>query len=382
MRVLVTFAGGMGHFLPTLPYARELGSRGHEVRYACQQAMLPVVEATGFSAVDTGGATPLPTDQRRPLAPVDRGHEQRVVTDFFIGRVGTERAARTRALIADWRPHLVVRDEMDVGAGVAAEAAGVPSADVVVIAAGGFLDAGLIRPPLDRLRAGHGLASDPGARRLHGDLTLDPVPPGLRDPADPLPDTAIAVRPPILDDLAPSDQAPPVGPAARRSIYLTLGTIFAQESGDLFPRLLAGLRELDVDLLVTVGRELAPAELGPQPARIRVERFVPLPQALTGRHLVMSHAGSGTVLATLALGLPSILLPMGADQPWTADRCRALGVSRVLDPLTCTAGQVRTTVVELLGDCPEQRSAQALARRAAQLPTTADAADLLLALTR
>src|SRR3954470_6183116 len=155
MRVLATFAGGTGHFLPTLPYARQLHARGHQVRYACQPAMVPVVEDAGFPAVDTGGATLLPPDERRPLSPVDRAHEQRVVADFFVARVGTERAARLSALIADWRPDLMLRDEMDVGAGVAAEAAGVPSADVVVIAAGRFLDAGLVRPPLEQLRGRH-----------------------------------------------------------------------------------------------------------------------------------------------------------------------------------------------------------------------------------
>ncbi|HWU08625.1 MAG TPA: hypothetical protein VN520_19975, partial [Streptomyces sp.] len=66
MRVLVTFAGGTGHFLPTLPYARQLRARSHEVRYACQQAMLAVVQAAGFPAVDTGGATLLPPDEQRP----------------------------------------------------------------------------------------------------------------------------------------------------------------------------------------------------------------------------------------------------------------------------------------------------------------------------
>jgi UDP:flavonoid glycosyltransferase YjiC (YdhE family) len=382
MRVLVTFAGGTGHFLPTLPYARQLRARGHEVRYACQQAMLAVVQAAGFSAVDTGGATLLPPDERRPLAPVDRTHEQRVVADFFIARVGTERAARTSALIAQWRPDLVLRDEMDVGAGVAAEAAGIPSADVIVIAAGGFLDAERLRPPMEQLRARHGLPRDPATPRLHGDLTLDPVPPGLRDPADPLPDTAIAVRPPILDDLVLRDPASPVRQDARRSLYLTLGTIFAQESGDLFLRVLGGLRDLDVDVLVTVGRELDPAELGPQPEHIRVERFVPLPEALLGRDLVVSHAGSGTVAATLALGLPSLLLPMGADQPWTADRCRALGVSRVLDPLTCSSTDVTTTVLALLDDSPEQHAALAIAQQTAELPTTADAAGMLERLAR
>jgi hypothetical protein len=54
------------------------------------------------------------------------------------------------------------------------------------------------------------------------------VPPGLRDPADPLPDTTVAVRPPILDDAAILGRAASARPRARRSIYLTLGTVFAQ----------------------------------------------------------------------------------------------------------------------------------------------------------
>src|SRR4051812_10951612 len=229
MRVLATFAGGTGHFLPTLPYARQLQARGHQVRYACQPAMVPVVEAAGFPAVDTGGATLLPPDERRPLAPVDRAHEQRVVADFFITTVGTERAARTTKLIDRWRPDLVLRDEIDVGAGVAAEAAGGPSADVVGIAAGGFLDAELLHRPLGQLRARKGLPPPPAPGGLQGAGPLPPAPRGLRAPPAPLPDPAVAVRPPTLDALALSTPVPPVGPNARRSIYLTLGTIFAQE---------------------------------------------------------------------------------------------------------------------------------------------------------
>jgi MGT family glycosyltransferase len=307
--------------------------------------------------------------------------EQRVVAGFFIGRVRAARAARTGALIAGWRPDLVLRDEIDVGVGVVAEAAGVPCADVVVLAAGGFLDAGLLRAPLRLLRTRYGLPDVPVSAGLHGHLTLVPLPPGLRDPADALPGTAVAVRPPILDEASPDDPAP--SGLRRRSVYLTLGTIFPQESGDLFPRVLAGLAELDVDVLVTVGRQLDPAELGPQPAHIRVERFVPLVDALAGRDLVVSHAGSGTVVASLALGLPSLLLPMGADQPWVADRGRDLGVCRVLDPLTCTPAEVRSEALRLLADdCQERRAARDLAQRARALPTTVEAVDLLERLAR
>src|SRR3954452_7560462 len=383
MRVLVTFTGGTGHFMPTLTYARQLRARGHDVRYACQHAMVGVVQDAGFHVVDTGGATLLPPVERRPLVPVDRAHEQRVVSDFFVARVGAERAVRIGALISGWRPDLLLRDEMDVGAGVAAEVAGISSADVVVIAAGGLVAADLVRASLEELRARHGLSTGPALTLLHGDLTLEPVPPGLRDPADPLPDTAVPVRPPILDGAAVLDGAAATRPGSSLpSVYLTLGTIFAQESGDLFLRVLAGLRELDVDVLVTVGRELDPAELGPQPPHVQVARFVPLVDALAGRDLVVSHAGSGTVVATLALGLPSLLLPLGADQPWTADRCTALGVSRVLDPLTCTPADVADTVLDLLDDGAARRAARALAEQAAKLPTTAEVTDLLEQLAR
>jgi UDP:flavonoid glycosyltransferase YjiC (YdhE family) len=50
------------------------------------------------------------------------------------------------------------------------------------------------------------------------------------------------------------------------------------------------------------------------------------------------------VLAALAHGLPSVLLPLGADQPWNADRCARLGVAEVLDPLTATAAEIRRAV--------------------------------------
>jgi hypothetical protein len=90
-------------------------------------------------------------DQRMTTTPL-----QQVVADFFVRRVGTERAARTATLIDAWRSDLVLRDEVDVGVGVAAEAAAVPCAGVVVIAAGGLLDATRLQAPLTELRTRHG----------------------------------------------------------------------------------------------------------------------------------------------------------------------------------------------------------------------------------
>ena len=373
MRYLFTFTGGTGHFLPTLPIASALRDRGHDVTYACQEAMTGPVEEAGFPAFVTGGDTLLAPAARRELIALDRANEQRVVREVFAGRIALERAGKVRALAVDWRPDVIVRDEMDFGAAVAAESLDLVHAAVTVIAAGGLVTAELVTEPLTAARAVFGLDADPTLAMLHRYLTLTPAPRSFRDPEDPLPATAHHLRPAGFDEDAAEG-----GPRrTRRSVYFTLGTVFHQESGDLFTRVLAGLTELDVDVLVTVGREIDPAELGRQPPRVRVERFVPLPEALAGCDAVVSHAGSGTVIGSLAHGLPSVLLPMGADQPWNADRCVALGVSRMLDALTAAPDDVANATRTVLDRAEYRTAAAHLREEIAALPGAAYGADLL-----
>src|SRR5579884_4317175 len=168
VRFLFTFTGGTGHFMPTVPFARALVERGHTVRYACQESMVPVVRSRGWEAIASGGATLLDPGERRPLGPLDRGAEREVVRTFFAGRVARERTQRLLDVMNDYRPDVVVRDEVDFGAAVAGEASRVPHAAVVVIAAGGFLEPELIAEPLTALRSEYGLADDALAM-LHRD---------------------------------------------------------------------------------------------------------------------------------------------------------------------------------------------------------------------
>jgi hypothetical protein len=86
------------------------------------------------------------------------------------------------------------------------------------------------------LRAEHGLPPDPELRAPSRHLALAPCPPSFRDPAFPLPATAVAIRP-------GGPGPPPPRRAGRRQrplVFFTLGTVFNVESGDLFERVLAG----------------------------------------------------------------------------------------------------------------------------------------------
>jgi UDP:flavonoid glycosyltransferase YjiC (YdhE family) len=281
--------------------------------------------------------------------------EIRAVRDGYAGRIATARAAGVASLAGRWMPDVLVCDELDFGATLAAERLGVPHARVLVIASGALTRPEVIAEPLAGLRAAHGLPPDPDFSRLNGDLVIAPIPPSLRDPALALPPMARSFAPPRTAEVP---EAPPwlASLPHARTIYVTLGTVFNVESGDLFRRILQGISPLAANIVVTAGPQVAPEELGPQPANVRVERWLDQWAVLPRCDVVVAHAGSGTVIGALAHGLPMVLLPMGADQPFNAGRCADLGVARVLDPIDATPRQVRDAVLDVI-DAPSCRAA-------------------------
>jgi MGT family glycosyltransferase len=167
-------------------------------------------------------------------------------------------------------------------------------------------------------------------------------------------------------------------------VYVTLGTIFNQESGDLFERIVQGVRDLPVDVVATVGRALDPEVLGPQPANVHVERYIPQAHLLPHCRLVVSHGGSGSVIGALAHGLPMVVIPIGADQPRNAQRCKDLHVARVLHALEATPERVRAAASDVLADPTYRLNAERMRDEIAVLPGPDHAVTLLerLATTR
>ena len=190
MRILFTFAGGTGHFLPLVPVARAAERAGHVVAFAGQEGMVATVEAAGFTAFASGGASLLTADERQPLVAVDPEREARAIRAAFAGRIARERAEALVAIGRSWSPDIIVRDEIDFGAAVAAERLGVTDATVLCIASGTFVPTSLVLEPLTTLREAHGLPPDPALEMLQRNLVLSPFPPRFRDPAvTPAPNT-------------------------------------------------------------------------------------------------------------------------------------------------------------------------------------------------
>ena len=368
MRILFSFVGGRGHFDPMAPVARALIARGHTVAVAGGGSHMPSLARAGFTAFAT--SEPRATGSvRQPMPPIDPARDDWEISELFIRRATRERVPVLLDLIRDWQPDLLVRDEVDFAGALAAEKSRLPYATVLVLAAGTLLRKEIVAEPLAEARKANGLPAEPEAPSP----VLAPFPPSFRDPGYPLPPGTFSFR-----------QGDPVAPRPQNEnphVYFTLGTNFNLESGDLIERTLAGLGQLTgTEVTATVGTQIDPAEFGPQPSHIRVERFVPQAELLPHLDLMVSHAGSGSVLGALSHGVPSLLFPMGADQPGNARRCTALGVGRVLDPETATPDDIRRAAEEMLEDPSYRAKAQRVQQEINRLPGAEEAVPLLEAL--
>jgi UDP:flavonoid glycosyltransferase YjiC (YdhE family) len=91
----------------------------------------------------------------------------------------------------------------------------------------------------------------------------------------------------------------------------------------IFAAVFTALGRLDADVLFTIG-PFDPDWLGPVPTNISVAAYVPQAKAMIC-DIVVSHGGSGTTIAALTRGLPTVAVPMFADQTHNADRLVAAG---------------------------------------------------------
>src|SRR5580692_6301188 len=90
---------------------------------------------------------------------------------------------------------------------------------------------------------------------------------------------------------------------------------------DVYKNLLKAVEPLeDVQVVLSVGKNINPENLGPIPSNTLVVRSAPQIELLKRAALCITHAGLNTTLESLAQGVPMVAIPIGYDQPGTAAR--------------------------------------------------------------
>jgi UDP:flavonoid glycosyltransferase YjiC (YdhE family) len=386
VRVLITSTAGLGHIHPMVPLARAISARGHDVLWATPADGVDHVQRAGITAVATGPAALAGPAQLRAHFPEVDALAPEDIPDVGFGKLFGAIAAP--AILADlapialeWRPDLLVADAAEFAGHIMAAELGVPSITKgfgPVLPKRRVAAAGAEVAPLWRSR---GLEPRPfgGA---YDCLYLDIYPPALMtEDADHIPRRQLMC--PVSDD-GHADMSTALPLPERRYdaplVYVTMGTVFS----DVAPLLaiLAGLGDLDVRVLVTVGPRVDPAALGPQPAHVRVAQYVPQAALLHHCDVVVSHAGSGTMLASIRHGIPQLCLPQGADQFINAAALASAGAGISLTPSAATPSAIRDAVARLLDHASYRDAAAALGQSMAAMPMPEDVAVLIEGLSR
>ncbi len=373
MRVLATCLPGHGHFNPMLALAKELDRAGHEVAFATAADYCTHVERTGFRAFPAGMSLPEQLARAREAYPAEDAMVAMERFEHFVPRMLAGVAAPARAadlvgVVEAWQPDVLVHDETELAGPAVAAAAGIPWADQSV---------GILRPMAMFRRAAetlsplcHRLGVDVGEHAgLFRYLYLDVAPPSLQSPEIAGIDVAHPVQNAIVDPGSEGDRLPDwVADLGERAVvYVSLGTVFNVGARDTFAAVLEGLAGEPVDLVLTIGHGNDPADFGPQPPNVHIERFIPQ-SLLLGHCDAVVNQGGTAILAILAHGLPLLVLPQGANQFHNAAACVAAGVGRALLPAEVEPEAVRGHVRALLEDPDLRASARRVADELAAMP--------------
>ncbi len=402
MRVLFTTLNGTGHLHPLVPLAQALEQAGHEVESACMPSFRLNVEAIGFpvfavgfnsAGASTGGfrhhgaalnsLAPRERAAHQAAPETSREHGLRWGIGNIFGGLFAERSLPDLLdVVSTWRPAVLVRESFEFGGYLAAERADLPHAvaqNTTLIDNDWRLDP--LRQRLGATRARLGLMPHPGLATLYRFLHLSFSPPSLHDPLVALPPTTHFLRPVPFDrsggELPPRclESLPP-----QPTAYATFGTERVFRPPPL-AEVIAGLRDLTLNLIVTVGRHGDPSVFGSQPASVQIERYIPQSLLLPYCDAVVTYGGWNTMIQSLSVGLPMVVIPMGNVQEDQADRLAAVGAGRRISDSDWTPRPIGDAMSNVLDDLSYRAQAQCLRQEWDALPGLGSAVGLLARLT-
>jgi UDP:flavonoid glycosyltransferase YjiC (YdhE family) len=374
-----------GHFRPLVPFAEACLRAGHDVVVAGQAGAAPAARRAGLSF------RALAEPDHEQLAIFRAGQEglsatqamARALTKLYIGLYASAALEDTLAVIEEWRPDVVVRESAEFSSLVAAQRLGVPHARVG-IGLSTQLESQMLAlagPALDQLGATVGVGSGLAARAARS-LCLTMAPASLDGPGSSETERVRRFHqaPAGLAGSPPDGWGDPAAPL----VYLSFGTEVPSPERNYFPGLyhaaIDALQGTGARLLVTIGDQRDPAELGRLPEAVRVERWVSQAELMPHTAVMVGHAGAGSTLSALAAGVPMALVPLFADQPFNARLVAELGAAIALDDGPASLPKLEQAALELLSDARYGDQARAIADEIQTLPPIEQAPNSLSAL--
>lgn len=371
-RFLFVTWGGAGNQTPAIGLAAALADRGHAVVFAGYPEQQHRFEQLGYEFHE------LPRAQHAwPTVPPDDWMP--VLVDAVWAC--PQHLEDVPELIAAERCDALVVDCLMFGALAAAERVPVPTAVLVHSAPGALVPPGggleqLALGQVNAVRAKAGLAEvatlwdtwRPFTALCTSIRDLDPL--ASHIPAD------FAYVGPIFEPHMPATWPWPWRDDDRPLVLVSFSTGQAWDQASRIRRTVAALADGGHRVLVTTG--LADLDGMTVPADTVLLPFLPHAEVLPHAAVTVTHAGHGTVAASLAHGVPLVGLPnLAADQPALAAQIARLGAGRALDGNTATPDEIADAVHAVLSDGRYADTARRLADVIDAMPGVDGAVEVL-----
>jgi UDP:flavonoid glycosyltransferase YjiC (YdhE family) len=358
MRILFCAAPAGGHLFPMLPLAHAAADAGDEVAILTGHGGAAFVP--GWTVFEHGPSMAEALARTAEIFPGEDGTQPGAATIELFGGIRVEGAAADGALDAarSFTPDLIVAEAFDQVGPFISSVLGVPH---VVHALTGPVPPEMLAAIADRADA---VITGSGAVRAPRTALVDPYPEILLALAERSHATdRLPIRPAVHAEKA---EAPPFTPGAegRPRVLVSMGTVVTDL--DVIRPLADAAVRVGAEAIVTTPREV-PAD-GQDRAHERWVGFSPLSELLPHVDAVISAGGTGTVLAALSAGVPLVIHPLLADQPWNARRLQERGVAVTVDDVRDAENAVRS----VLADDRYRTSARELESGIRALPTAGD----------
>lgn len=367
LSILLGAFGDPGHAFPMIALGRALRTRGHDVTLQTWERWRSAVEGEGLRF------TPAPEYSAFPV-PVQRNGTPPQPLDFYEAIVYATRD--TLPLVEEMRPDVVVHDILTLAPSLCAELLGIPRATLIPHvfpeSAPGFpiysFGALLPRTPLGRaawnrahLPVHRGLESGrralnrtreavglPPQRRAHGgtseQLALVATYPQLEYPRE-WPEHVHVVGPLLWEP--PAEEVPI--PPGEDPLVLVAPSTSQDTDHRLLHACLDGLADAPVRVLATYNRRL-PSRPLPVPVNAHVCDWLSYSRTLPHCDAIVCHAGHGTLVRALSLGVPVVACPVAGDMNENAARLAWAGAGVRLPRRFISARPVRRAVERVLAD--------------------------------
>jgi MGT family glycosyltransferase len=133
-------------------------------------------------------------------------------------------------------------------------------------------------------------------------------------------------------------------------IYASLGSL-VNGLDQVYKHILGAVGALkNVQVVLSVGKNIDPENLGSIPSNTIVVRSAPQIELLNRAALCITHAGLNTTLESLARGVPMVAIPIGYDQPGTAARIAHHGTGEFMEVGELTTDRLRALIEKVLQD--------------------------------